>query len=87
VTNAESGFTGWVLAGVGAVISTLLSGLIALFRIRETEITRNISKLELSLEETMKKADKCEEDRTHLFGTCEVLKYKVETLEQKVSKL
>lgn len=82
-----NGFTGWVLAGVGAVISTLLSGLIALFRIRESEITRNITKLELSLDETMKRADKCEDDRTHLFSTCEVLKYKVETLEQKVSKL
>lgn len=86
MTN-EQGFTGWVLAGIGAIVSTLLTGVITLFRMRETETARNISKLEMALEETAKKADKCEDDRAHLFSTCEVLKYKVETLEQKVAKL
>ncbi len=87
MTPNDEGFTGWVLAGIGGVISTLLSGLIAIFRIRESEISRNITKLEAALDDTSKKADKCEEDRAHLFSTCEVLKYKVETLENKVAKL
>jgi hypothetical protein len=87
MTTPEAGFTGWVLAGIGAIVSTLLTGVITLFRLRETENAKAISKLEITLEETMKRADKCEDDRTHLFSTCEVLKYKVETLEQKVSHL
>lgn len=87
MTTPAEGFTGWVLAGIGAIVSTLLTGVITLFRLRETENAKAISKLEITLEETMKRADKCEDDRTHLFSTCEVLKYKVETLEQKVSHL
>lgn len=87
MSEETNGFTGWVLAGIGAVVSTLLSGIITLFRMRESENTKAITKLEHSLIEVSSKADKCEEDRHTLFTSCEVMKFKLDVLEKRVSTM
>jgi hypothetical protein len=87
VTSETNGLTGWVLAGIGAIVSTLLTGVVTLFRMRESENTAAIAKLEKSLTEVSSKADKCEEDRHVLFTSCEVLKIKLEVLEKRISSI
>lgn len=87
MTSETNGFTGWVLAGIGAVVSTLLTGVVTLFRMRESENTAAIAKLEQSLTEVSDKADKCEEDRHLLFTSCEVLKIKLDLLEKRISSI
>ena len=87
VNSEQNGVTGWVLAGVGAVVSTLLTGVVTLFRMRESENSKAISKLEQSLLEVSGKADKCEQDRHTLFTSCEVMKVKLEVLERRVSTM
>ena len=86
--NAENGgFTGWVLAGIGAIVSTLLTGVVTLFRMRENENAKAIIKLETSLSEVSNKADKCEEDRHILFTNCKVLETKMQMLDSRMSHI
>ena len=96
MTNEVESLTGWVLAGIGAVISTLLTGVIGLFRMREAERdaeraareaenTQAINELKLTAAKLENKSDKCEADRTELYATCKVLEEKVHALAQRVN--
>ena len=87
MSEEANGLTGWVLAGIGAIVSTLLTGVVTLFRMRESENAQAISKLEHNLIAINGKADKCEEDRHSLFTSCEVLKIKLDVLEKRVSSI
>jgi len=87
MSSEANGLTGWVLAGIGAIVSTLLTGVVTLFRMRESENTAAIAKLEKSLAEVSDKADKCEEDRHLLFTSCEVMKIKLDVLEKRICSI
>lgn len=87
MTSETNGLTGWVLAGVGAVVSTLLTGIVTLFRMRESENAQAITKLEQNLNTINNKADKCEEDRHALFTSCELMRFKIDVLEKRVSSI
>ena len=87
MTAETNGLTGWVLAGIGAIVSTLLTGVVTLFRMRESENAQAITKLEQNLDAINSKADKCEADRHALFTSCELLKFKIDVLEKRVSSI
>lgn len=87
MTSETSGLTGWVLAGIGAIVSTLLTGVVTLFRMRESENAQAITKLEQNLATINGKADKCEEDRHLLFTSCEVMKIKLDVLEKRICSI
>jgi len=76
----NTGFTGWVLAAIGTVVSTL-AGLVAMFyRQQINDYKSNESLLKHHVERIEKRADKCEEDR-------ESLRIKYAVLEDRVSNL
>lgn len=76
----NTGFTGWVLAAIGTVVSTL-AGLVAMFyRQQINDYKSNESLLNKHVERLEKRADKCEEDR-------ESLRIKYAVLEDRVSNL
>lgn len=83
----DSGLVGWALAGVGGVVSALLTGVVTLFRMRESENAKAIQRLESSHAEISMKSDKCEADRVELFAKCQVLDCKLQLLEQQISKI
>lgn len=85
--GSDSGLIPWVLAGVGAIMSTLLTGVVALFRMRENENAKAIAELKESHAVVTAKADKCEEDRSKLFARCEVLEVKLKHVEDKLAKI
>ncbi len=96
--DTDNGLLPWALAGVGGVVSTLLTGLVWLFRLRESENAKAIAEmkdvhakaiaeLKAAHEVAQAKSDKCEEDRSQLFARCEVLEVKLAHVEQKVSKM
>lgn len=87
MTSETSGLTGWVLAGIGAIVSTLLTGVVTLFRMRESENAQAITKLEQNLATINGKADKCEEDRHLLFTSCKVLETKMAMLDSRMSSI
>lgn len=68
-------------------MSTLLTGLVTLFRMRENENAKAIARLEEKVAITETKAEKCEQDRTVLYASCEVLKVKLETLEKRIESI
>lgn len=78
--NEETGITGWILAAVGTVVSTL-SGIIAYFyrtQISDYKAAENGMKTVIAA--LTLRADKCENDR-------EELRIKYAVLEQRVSDL
>jgi chromosome segregation ATPase len=83
----DSSILGWAIAGVMTIISALTTGLLTLFRIRESENAKNIEKLETSLTALSNKADKCEEDRHTLDKKCEVLQVQLNVLTEKVGSI
>lgn len=76
--------TPWYIAAGGTIIAALSSALTFLFKLRENENSRNISKLEKKIVEVQVKADKCENDRVTLFAECAVLREKVSALSKQL---
>lgn len=87
MSGDQSSITGWVLAGLGGIVSTLAATVAFLFKLRENENSKNIAELKAELTESSKRSAKCEEDRSILYTKCAVLESKIETLESKVSKI
>ena len=96
-TDNQSLF-GWVLAGVGAVVSTLSAWVVILFRTRESENTKLIAELksesskaitELKQEVAITRAasEKCEQDRHELFTACELNKFEIKVLKDQLAKM
>jgi hypothetical protein len=90
-SDDTGGFTGWVLAGIGGIISTLMTALVSVIKVRENENAKAILKLEAtnvkletSLQTISDKADKCEADRHQLFTNCKVMECKLDLLEKRV---
>lgn len=78
--DTETGFTGWVLAAVGTIVSTL-AGLVAMFyRQQITDYKVNALALSQNVERLEKRADACEADR-------ETLRIKYAVLESRVTDL
>lgn len=77
-------FFSLVWAGVSSVIAALSAALTYMFKLLESENSKNIAKLETKVDEIQKKADSCEDDRATLFAECQVLKERVTTLSQRV---
>jgi hypothetical protein len=82
--NSE-GMLGWILAGVGTIVSTL-AGLVAFFyrqqindhKDREAELSQRLDIVE-------KRADACENDREELRIKCAVIEARINALENKSS--
>ena len=87
MSSEQNGLTGWVLAGIATSFATLSSVVAFLFKLRENENAKAITKLETSLQEVSDKAEKCEEDRHLLFTDCELMKFKLEVLEKRVCSI
>lgn len=82
----------WVLAGVGTIVSALLTGVVALFRLREVENAKRETENAKVLDEHKTKiahlelkSDKCEEDRSKLFAQCEVNTFEIKSLKERIS--
>lgn len=85
--DSETGFTGWILAAIGTVVSTL-AGLVAMFyRQQITDYKANESTLKSKVVELETRADKCEEDREALRVRHAVLENKHSNLEMRVADL
>lgn len=81
----DNGLLGWVLAGVGTVISTL-SGIVAYFyRTQITDFKSREVKFETTLNELAIRADKCESDREELRVHCAVMDDRLKRIEEKVT--
>ncbi len=74
----------WVLAGVGAVVSTLSITVAKLFHINLSKFKEVEVLLRKDIEELRKSSQKCEDDRQLLHGTCEKLKGKLEEIEKRM---
>ena len=90
-SEESNGFTGWVLAGIGGIISTLLTALVSVIKVRENENAKAIkkledtnAKLESNVQQISDKADKCETDRHQLFTNCKVMECKLDLLEKRI---
>ena len=87
MSGDQSSITGWVLAGLGGIVSTLAATVAFLFKLRENENSRNIAELKTELQESTKRSAKCEEDRIELYTKCAVLENKIDHLESKIAKI
>ena len=83
----ESGLLPWALAGVGGVVSALLTGLVSLFRLREQENAKNIAELKEKVCVIEAKADKCEEDRSELRTNYAVLQHEFDALKLRIQAI
>ncbi len=79
-------------------MSTLLTGLVTLFRMRENENAKLIAELksesskailELKQEVAVTRAasEKCEQDRHELFTACELNKFEIKVLKEQIAKM
>jgi len=83
--NENEGILGWVLAGVGTVVSTL-AGLVAMFyRQQILEHKTREEDLATRLDIVEKRADTCENDREELRIKCAVIEARIAVLEGKSS--
>ena len=87
MSDETTSVTGWVLAGLGGIVSTLAATVAFLFKLRENENAKNIAELKNDLAESSKRSEKCEEDRGILYTKCAVLEAKIENLECKILKI
>lgn len=98
MSTDNSSLLGWVLAGIGAVVSTLSTWLVILFRTRESENAKMIAELksesskaitELKQEIAVTRAasQKCEQDRHELFTACELNKFEIKVLKDQLAKM
>ena len=87
MSGDQSSITGWVLAGLGGIVSTLAATVAFLFKLRENENAKNIAELKSELHESSKRSEKCEDDRRILYTKCAVLESKIENLECKILKI
>ncbi len=87
MSNDSTTFFSLVWAGVSTVITALSAALTYMFKLRENENSKNITKLEAKVDEIQKKSDACEEDRSTLFTQCEVLKTQLENVKEKMERM
>jgi uncharacterized protein YlxW (UPF0749 family) len=84
--NENEGLTGWILAGVGTIVSTL-AGLVAMFyRTQIADYKANESGLRVEVVELRKRADTCEEDREQLRIKVAVMDARLDKVEQEVKR-
>lgn len=79
--------TGWVLAGVAAVVTALSSAVSYLFFLRNSEIQRSIEELKRQLDAMTSKADECHEERAQIKAQCEANTVRIEFLTKEIQKL
>lgn len=87
MSNESTTFFSLVWAGVATVIAALSSALTYLFKLRENENSKRIDELKTEVRDIRSQADKCEDDRSHLFAKCQVFEVKVDTLEKSLKSL
>ena len=87
MSDETTSVTGWVLAGLGGIVSTLAATVAFLFKLRENENAKNIAELKNELQESSKRSEKCEEDRGILYTKCAVLEAKIESIECKMQRI
>jgi hypothetical protein len=87
LSGTDSSWFAWATAGVATVIATLAGVVAKLFQMRESETSKSIAELKQEVAITKASAHKCEEDRTTLFAQCEVMKYKIDNLETRISSI
>lgn len=78
--DENTGLTGWVLAGIGTVVSTLCGIVAYFYRTQISDYRANESGMKAVIAALTIRADKCEDDR-------EELRIKYAVLEQRVSDL
>lgn len=73
--------TGWFLAGASTVIATLAGAIAALFKLLESKnadaieaLQRNVSAMEVKLDESDRRHDECQIDRAKLSVEVAILK-------------
>ena len=79
--------TGWVLAGIAAVVTALSSAVSYLFFLRNSEIQKSIEELKRKLDEMTRKADDCHEERAIIKAQCESNTVRIEFLTKEIEKL
>ena len=84
--DQDNGITGWILAGVATVVSTL-AGIVAMFyRTQISDYKSNESGLRLEIGELRKRADTCEEDREQLRIKVAVMENRLDKVEREVKR-
>lgn len=84
--DEEQGITGWILAGVATIVSTL-AGLVAMFyRTQISDYKLNESSLRSEVSELRKRADICEADRETLRIDLAVMKTRIDRVEKEVKR-
>lgn len=85
--DEQTGLTGWILAGVATVVSTL-AGIVAYFYKQQiTDYRSNETMLKAKVVDLESRADKCENDREELRIRHAVLENKHANLELRVADL
>lgn len=87
MSGTDSSWFAWATAGVATVIATLAGVVAKLFQMRENENSRAISELKQEIATTKEASAKCEHDRAVLFTQCEVMKVKIDSLENRISSI
>ena len=81
-----SSFFAWAMAGVASAISTLLGGVIAMWKLNETRNATEIAENKKEIQELKLRCDKCEDDRTDLLVTCARMETRLQQVEKKVDQ-
>ena len=90
--DEETGITGWVLSGIGAIIATLTSVIAMFYKTQISDYKANEMKLETEIKELKESTEKkilalqiasteCEQDRTNIRIKYAVLEQRVTDLE------
>lgn len=82
--DTETGITGWVLAGVGTIVTTLASLVAMFYRQQITDYKHTEAELRSEVGELKKRADTCEDDREQLRINQARLEVRVATLEREI---
>jgi len=87
LANEDETIIPWVLAGVGTIVSALLTGVVGLFRLRETENAKVLEEHKTKIAHLELKSDKCDEDRSKLFAQCEVNSFEIKSLKERITMI
>jgi hypothetical protein len=84
MADEDSALASWLLAGVGAVVGSLVGAVTYLFRKTETENARAIGLLQGENSLLTKRVDECETDRSQLRSEVAGLRVKVDFIEREL---
>ena len=84
--DENNGFTGWILAGVGAIVSTLAGVITMFYRTQISDYKTHATELKIEIDKFQKRADQCEKDHTESKVRIAVLESRLAEVEKALKR-